>query len=342
MSDHTRKIEALLHDTSIGIWQDNANDPTFKDEIFGGVISHLRARGWCVSECRKTAKNYPSIRQFHKRGQKGALCVKIDVSGRTCSLEFWSEQARQHNRNGREFDFDKLDRMPYLDRLRFWVERREILRWLGTVSAYTVAEPTRAASKKLPALDRIARSYAESWHSDKTLGRPVCNSEYNARSADGGLIAHGAPVWYRGRDGRWRRGVAYYNLNSMWFVVESPHTLLNMTCSDLFLRSPENLRGKCNAKLRRQRLERELSRAVMASDYARAQELQRILFADEKPYRIWSRKNDAYYGPIYQGYTSCAVSAGRYTRAEAEAECRRVPHILSMVAPCGKKVRFDA
>lgn len=87
--------------------------------------------------------------------------------------------------------------------------------------------------------------------------------------------------------------------------------------------------------------ERLLSRAVQASDYRRAEQLQGILFGDEQVYRIWSRKDDAYYRPNYSGYCSDANHAGRYTRAEAEKEVQRVPHILSMVCPDGKHVRFD-
>jgi hypothetical protein len=127
----------------------------------------------------------------------------------------------------------------------------------------------------------------------------------------------------------------------MWWVVENKFSWRNLACFELCLQQPANPREKRNDRSRRNALERELKRALQASNYARADVLNRILFGDDAPHFIWSRKNAAYYGTDYSGYSSNQLLAGRYTRAEAEAECRRVPHILEMVCPNGNRVRFD-
>ena len=93
--------------------------------------------------------------------------------------------------------------------------------------------------------------------------------------------------------------------------------------------------------MHRSRLEKELSIAVERMDYRRAQVLKLILFGSEQTFMIWARDHQAYYRPQYAGYTADHISAGKYTRAEAEAECRRVPHELEMVCPDGSHVRFD-
>jgi hypothetical protein len=337
-SMNPRKIKIRLHDTTIGIQQDDPNDPSFRTEIYGGLICAMRKRGWSVREDPHIKRNYSSLNPNHRLAAKGPLRASVETMGRSAEIKIWSVNAVQENRNGRRFDFDKLDRMPFLDQKRFHLESTRLTDWLKERCEATV---THGREKGLTADQRIAKNYAASWHSDKELGRPICRSDGNRKSADGTLIEHGQIVWFAGYDGRIRRGQAFYNINNMWWVKVSRNELRNIACFELFTQAPEDLRRKRNERRRRQRLEALLTDAVRRSDYLRAGELQRILFGTEQVYRIWSRKKDAFYSSNCSGYTSDGISAGRYTRAEAEAEVRRVPHILSLVTPDGKHVRFD-
>jgi len=334
----TRKIEIILHDTTIGIWQDDPNDPSFRTDIYGGLIRVMRERGWSVREDPRVKQHYASLNPNHRLAAKGPLRASIETAGRTAEIRIWSVNAVQNNQNGRRYDFDKLDRMPFLDKKRFELEKIALLSWLQFHCNASVTDKNR---KGLTADQSIAQDYAESWHSDKDLGRPICQSDCNRKSADGALIEHGQIVWFAGYDGRIRRGQAFYNINNMWWVKVSRNEHRNIACFEIFTHAPEDLRRKRNERKRRQRLEVLLTDAVRRSDYMRAGELQRILFGSEQVYRIWSRKNDAFYRSNCSGYTSDGIYAGRYTRAEAEAEVRRVPHILSLVTPDGKHLRFD-
>lgn len=189
-------------------------------------------------------------------------------------------------------------------------------------------------------MERIEKGYAESWHSDKELGRPVCNSDYNRKSADDQLLEHGQIVWMPDNKGRMLRGITYYHINNMWWVIAGG-MLFNKGCSEIFAAAPSDLRKKRNDRASRKRRETELQIAVQRMDYRRAQTLKTILFGGEPTYMIWARDHRAYYRSQYAGYCSDTAGAGRYTRAEAEAECRRVPHELEMVCPDGKHVSFD-
>jgi hypothetical protein len=344
--DEKRKVDVILHDTHVGIWQDDPNDPTFNREIFGGVIRGMRARGWKVIADPDVLRCFPTLSKAHRLASRGDLRATIRISGRVVDMDFWAETWALQNPNGRRYDFDKLQRLTYLDRLRFELERRRLLDWLGTVA--TIAEEKRNGTRvgirrgELTALAYVQRSWAESWHSDKVLGRPVCKTDGNRRSGDGALIERGATVWFTGRDGRIRRGTALYHINNMWFVVAGPYELRNLGSHEIFCHQPVDLRRKLDARKRRDRLEAELTAAIRRMEFRRAEVLRRILFGDEPAFMIWSRKNDAWYRPNRSGYTTDAMSAGRYTRAEAEAEVRRVPHHLSLVGPDGVQVRFDA
>lgn len=335
-----RQVNLHLSDTHLGISQDDPSDASFRRDIFQGLIAHLRGRGWKVIPDQRVLKHHTCISPNYKTARKGELRAEIEVGGCSCTIKFWSEAARRDNPNGPRYDFDKFDRMSYLDQKRFLLERQKIIDWLTGECRATITRPVNRNSYGT-ASDYIAARYAECWHSDKELGRPVCKDANNARSADGGEVTHGCTVWFRGRDGRWRRGQAFYNINSMWWVVENRFSWRNLSCFELHVKQPTNLREKRDDRSRRRALERELKRALQASNYARADEVNRILFGDNAPHFIWSRKDDAYYGTDYRGYTDSQLSAGRYTRAEAEAECRRVPHILEMVCPNGDRISFD-
>lgn len=337
MNRNTRTLEVRLHDTNIGIWQDDANDPSFRSEIFRPLVAFMRRQGWTLGPCPKTTEHYPSLRHDHKLAQNGELRGSVGISGRHIEVDLWAETWAQTNRNGHRYDFDKRQRLDYLDRLRVQLFESRIIAWLERRANVTV---TRCEKPRL-AMDRIAKAYAESCHTDKVLGRPVCDYDYNRKSADGDLIEHGQIVWTTDSKGRIVRGRAFYNINSMWWVVLAKDKLTNESCGHIYTAPPADLRWKRNLRHRRERLERLIAAAVAASDFRRAETLTRIAFADQPVWRIWSRKNDAFYGPQYCGYTSDTNLAGRYTRDEAMSEVLRCPHILHAIGPDGRREDFS-
>lgn len=336
-----RKLDVRLHDTTVGIWQDDPHDPTFKTEIFDGVIRLLRSRGWTVERDAHTHRHYRSLSKYHRMARKGNLRASLRLSGRSIEFACWTETWQKVNQNGHRHDFDKRGRFDYIDRLRLELEERSIIELLTSDAEVRVSRGRPSPNTgAITALAYIKAQYAESWHSDKELGRPKCDQAHNATSRDGLQIEHGATVWTTDYKGRIVRGVAFYNINNMWWVVTDPHGLLNKGCHEIYVEQPDDLRRKRNGRDRRNRLERELAQAVSSHNYGRAETLKRIIFGDEPIYRIWSRKNDCFYAPQYCGYTTDENRAGRYTRAEAEREVRRVPHHLHAIGPNGRREDF--
>lgn len=330
-------LEIRIHDASIGIWQDDARDASFRSDVYAALIRDMRARGWSIKPDRRIHQHYRILSPDHRLGARGSLCCSIEIAGRVVTVEFWSTTAPQSNRNGRRYDFDKMGRMRHIDRLRVELEFRRITRWLETLAPVKVS---RSAERGMPAMRRIEKSYAESWHKDKALGRPHWRYDYNRGSKDGALLEHGQSVWLADNKGRILRGTAYYNINNMWWVVAGGK-LFNEGSHSLYAMRPADLRTKQNERSRRSRLERELSIAVERMDFQRAHLLKQIVFGGEQSFLIWARDHQAYYRSQYAGYTTDRICAGKYTRAEAEAECKRVPHELEMVYPDGSHVCFD-
>lgn len=326
-----------IHDTSLSIWQDNARDPSFQSDVYAPLIKALRRRGWAVGADPAVAKHYRSLSPYHRLAARGNLRASVRISGRVVEIEYWAETWPIDNRNGHRYDFRKLRRLDYLDRLRVQLEMRRISDWLKTIAPVTVKTDEPAG---LTALERISRRYADCWHTDKALGRPVCQYASNGTSKDGERIDHGATIWFIDLKGRIGRGTAFYNINNMWWVVSGPYTLLNLARHEIFCRPPSSLRIKQNARQRRARLEGELAGAIRRMDFRRAELLKSLLFGAEPVFMIWARDHSAYYRSNYCGYTTDTIAAGRYTRAEAEAEVRRAPHELEAIGPNGERIRF--
>ncbi|MGJ4888894.1 hypothetical protein ACQR1Y_11910 [Bradyrhizobium sp. HKCCYLRH3099] len=325
-----------IYDTHFGIWQD-AHDASLRSEIYAPLLRAMSRRGWRIRADPQVLKHHRCISKDHRLGTRGTLHCDIEITGCAVKVEFWSDTAPQINPNGRRYDSDKLGRMAYLDRLRVELEFRRIAAWLDTLAPVTVK---RRSTRGLPPMQRIAETYASCRHTDKTLGRPQWHTDDNRRTKDGALLDQGQTVWLTDLAGRILRGTAFYHLNNMWWVIAGGE-LRNVACFELSAQPPRNLRIKLNARRRRTRLEQELARAVERMDFSRAERLKTILFGAAPTYMIWARDHQLFYRAQYSGYTSDRINAGKYTREEAEAECRRVPHELEMVGPDGRHVRFD-
>lgn len=330
-------LEIRIHDASIGIWQDDAKDASFRSDVYAALIRDMRARDWSIKADPRIHRRHRCISPDHRLAVRGTLRCGIEITGRVVKVEFWSATAPQSNRNGRRYDFDKMARMHHIDSLRVELEFRRITRWLETLAP---VKASRSDDRDLTAMQRIEKSYAESWHKDKNLGRPNYSYDSQRMSKDGALLDHGQTAWIADYKGRIVRGTAYYNINNMWWVAAGGK-LFNEGSHSVYAKMPADLRTKRNERARRTRLEKELSVAVSRMDFLRAQVLKRILFGNEQTFLIWARDHEAYYRAQYSGYATDSAAAGKYTRAEAEAECRRVPHELEMVCPDGSHISFD-
>lgn len=339
-----RALSLNITDTHFGIWQDNPDDPTFRTQIYGGLIRQLRDRGWTVGRDPEIHRRFRTLSPSHRLAKRGDLRAEIELSGRVVKIEFWAKTWPLDNPNGHRHDFRKRDRLSFIDRLRVDLEFKRIEAWLRGFCEVKV-EDRNAEAKigpgALTALQWIENEYAASWHRDKDLGRPKPMNHGDDRAKDGTQIVHGATVWFADPKGRIGRGTAYYRLGGMWTVVVGRYGRNILASHEILTSLPTDLRRKRNEHARRARLERELERAIRASRFERAALLKRILFGEDQTFMIWARDHRAYYRANYSGYASDSLSAGRYTRDEAERECRRVPHELEMVDANGVHTRFD-
>ncbi|WP_211109550.1 hypothetical protein [Azospirillum tabaci] len=326
-----------IHDSSIGIWEEGVNEKEFQRRVFGPLIRFLRDDGWSVRVDQKTKKHYRLLSPRTRRCRFGDLEAMLELRGRHISFEMFQSVA---NRNGGRGGFDKLERMPFLLRMRCIATMRKVTTFLRARHGYSVELPSATSLELQPggmtAPQFVAAKNAEDkWRFKQELGRAAWGGDYDRKSADGVLLEHGQPVYLLDRAGRWLRGTAFYNINNIWWVATGPYSVISKSCSELRTTPPENLRRKANQHERRHRLERELSKATTSMDFQRAALLKGILFGDQPLYRIWAKDKEAWYRACARGYTSDAAQAGLYTEDEARRQVGS-SNELTMV-PAGNK-----
>lgn len=310
-----------LFDSTIKIWEENVEED-FKEKVFDPLIRFLRSEGWRVGQDPQILSHHKCLAPSHRMCRFGELEANLRMCGRTVEFTMFQNVENVSNRHGGQYDFNKFDRMPYTMRLRCLATARKLIQFLRDRHGYRLDTPKLESSQMRrggpTALDVLAERYAACCHTVKHLGRPHWHQDYNRKAGDGSLLEHGQVVWIQTTSGRWLRGTAFYNLNSMWWVVTGPYSLTNRSCGELFTSPPQDLRDKSNERIRRKRLEKELAAATSSMNFERAVVLRNLLFGPEPMYRIWSDKRDAWYAPLSQGYASDETHAGLFERKEAE------------------------
>ena len=96
-----REGHAFIYDTGIGVWEEHVDEAGGMHSAMHSVMLRLRhQRGWRIL----SDKNVPrSIRHGYFRGRKGDLELRIQLCGRSLSLEFYQNLVIE-NRNGGEYD----------------------------------------------------------------------------------------------------------------------------------------------------------------------------------------------------------------------------------------------
>lgn len=327
-------------DASLAVWEEgiaNARadggykaaqewERQFKKDVFLRIVQMLNRLGWTCSVPQEYIEQYSlDFARNHRECSKGDLRGWLDLSGRHIEFEMWQgvNTPTRPDRGGRH-ESDKEGCAPYLLRLEMFRTRNRIRDYLCNVfTGYTFDNKHRSIYRKPlaeTAMECIQQHYAESWHFKGDWQAYLAKERWmdgNRESADGVLLEHGQRVWTADSKGRVVTGIAYYNINNMWWVWLGKYDYTNKACFELHTTCPDNLRTKRNERKRRGRLEGELSKAIKTMDFERATVLRDILFPKAEPlFVVWHKDHKAYHCTNFCGYTTSVNDAGKFTQAE--------------------------
>lgn len=207
------------------------------------VVRVLRAEGWRVQICPKTKKDFPSIAKDHHHARCGDLQAHIQLCGLSVEIKFYQD-LQHENPNGGRYDFGRREKMPYLIGLQYEKTVRIVAKRIEEIFGGSVRLERK---QDLAGMEFIA------WRRDELVrfhGRNFYDDaqSYNCESADGARLQDGCRVWFLGEGracaGRWMTGLAYRNINNMWWVLMPGGVVANEACHRLHTNKPADLKGR--------------------------------------------------------------------------------------------------
>ncbi len=271
-------------DASLSVWEEGKPQcevwsRQFKRDVFARIVQTLNRIGWTVGVHEDNQSLYGKRFALNFRScVKGSLRGELQLSGRMIKFEMWQGvHTPTRPDHGGRYESDKEAVMPYLLSLEMERTRRRIRTYLRNVFPGYSFEDRRWRMEMVgPALERIERSYKQSWHFKGDASNYTI-SDCNRRTRDGSRLEHGQRVWFFDRKGRCRTGTAYYNINNMWWVACGKFELRNLACFELLSAAPSAPRAKQNTKLAIEVLSRLVDACVKRADFERAALLRDVL-----------------------------------------------------------------
>lgn len=247
--------QARIHtyDASIGFWAANyqvtaqhravksvASIPHYK--LYRACLSLLGRLGFKVGKDAYIKKQFAILSPLHDYGKRGVLEFKSHIYPTGFHFEFFQNVVRE-NKNGGEYDFGKRRKMPYLVGKLFDYTEQRLVAFIAEgvdCSRTTANVPDEAAAhllhnfqttsftrNKIQSLSEIEGMMSDYDHK--------CNSFDREKK----IIKCGQVKYFRDSvTGCLMRGVAYHNINNMWWVITSRYTLRNLACFELFDATP--------------------------------------------------------------------------------------------------------
>ena len=234
-------------------------------DTFNAIRKLLTSNGFLFHQDQDVKKRHRCLARTHFHGQYGDLQFKAKIYPVGMEFEFYQDIVHE-NPHGGYYDFNKLEKMPYVIRLRFFWTLNKIVRLLEDMGFENHTKPVYKT-----ALEKVMqhRAEVEAFHGKNFyVGARL---SYNAKDADGNCLEDGMFRYFRDYNGRLLRGTIYHNLNNMWWVVVNKDCYRNIAAFELFELNESVFRGRCvHPRRRKSKLESLLATAISNQDFEKA------------------------------------------------------------------------
>lgn len=212
-------------------------------KLFMDVMHELGQLGFYVEKDKSV---HEIIRKDHYCGQYHELEFKADRYPAGFKIEFF-QNTNYINVNGGYYDFDKFDKMPYLQKLIFQKIKNKLEQFLKERGVVCDTDQVFKTSE-----EKIKYQFVKNWHHDQKdmnfslsdLDGTTCERSYNNTDRDKKTIYNGQIKYFRDYSGYLLRGKVYHNINNMWWVIINKHQYANVADRELFDWSDEEVKGR--------------------------------------------------------------------------------------------------
>lgn len=282
-----REGKVTFNDASINIYEEGLGgsykereewEKKFKKQVFLRIVQQLNRVGWKCVVPEYMIKEYSlAFARNHRYCTKGNLKADLSVMGRCIELKiFQNVNAPDRPDHEGRYQCDKEKHMHYLMRLEVERTRRKIRTYLCNIFSGYEFKTDRLDGRMnkrgvghLTSMEWLEGCYATSWHFKGDITSYEI-SDYNRESSDGTMLNHGDRVYFADYKGRSCTGIAYYNINNMWWVVTGKYDCCNKACFDLSTTPPDDVRKKRNGRIREKSLNGLMESCVKKLDFERA------------------------------------------------------------------------
>lgn len=242
--------EVSIYDTQFAVcrgelpyqWEkkENPHWENFKD-----AMRFLGSIGFYVGEDKEVKRMYPVLNDSRRAGAYSDLKFKAEWHQNIFYIRFYQD-VRHENRNGGFYDFDKLEKMPYLIRKQYELTESKLMDYF-TGKGFSVSyQENRMRGKSYIINDYIRSCHhpQKAWFRLEEVDGQTPEYECNTKDRDGKILHNGETKYFRDWSGYLCRGVVYYNIGNMWWVLLPDGNVRNRACFDLFDLTGEEPRGR--------------------------------------------------------------------------------------------------
>lgn len=214
-------------------------------ENFKDAMRFLGSIGFYVGEDKEVKRMYPALNDSRRAGRYADLKFKAEWHANAFHIQFYQD-VRHENRNGGFYDFDKLEKMPYLIRKQYELTERKFAAYFEKKGFLVSYQANKMRGKAFIINDYIRSCHhpQTAWFRLEEVDGQTPEYEYNAKDRDGRILHNGETKYFRDWGGYLCRGVVYHNINNMWWVLLPDGNVRNRACFDLFDLTGEEPRGR--------------------------------------------------------------------------------------------------
>lgn len=205
------------------------------------------------------------IRRCHFAGSKDDVFFACEASVTGLKIEFYENVIRDNKCGGR-YHFDKMEKMPYLRRLKVQLILQKLAARLEILG---FRDSTPVTSKSAEAFVLQERADLIAFQGEKFYEDPRYWIHGNSEDADDKQIVEGQVKYFYHWSGTLMRGVAWHHINNMWWVIVNKGEVHNVAAFELFDYDPTR-HGRRGCRDAKRRMERKLEKLVKAQQFEKA------------------------------------------------------------------------
>lgn len=292
------------------------------EKLYLNICNYFKRRGFDVVRDEEAFNNYPTISKGYKYGIKNGLEFNSKPTSAGFTFEFY-QNINFENKNGGKYDFNKYEKMPYRIKLTYRNEMFKLADFLKTKNVEVIIK------YPLSDIEKIIKSNQDNTHIHgqnikclEDIGVYMAsesgrhNRENNSKDANKKQITCGeTKYFYDYYNKKLSRGIVYHHINNMWWVLVNGKSY-NISSFDLFDLTPETpFKKPISLESKINRMERELKKLEEKREYIKCINLNKSinkLILNQKKYRVWSIKHNAFWRADNNGYTQNKSLAGIY------------------------------